>query len=283
MGRYTFSGHESFYCKSLWLKKGYDAMKNGLNFNSPEAVAVLGVGKNMVAAIRFWLKSFALVDEGRVTEFAEYIFDDRKGKDPFIEDIGTNWLLHYQLVKNGNASIYHLIFFDFQREKKEFDTEQLLAFIKRKCSVPSLKNSYNENTVRKDIKVFLQNYVPPIEIKTIEDFTAILVDLGLVKHINKDKYLFAETKSTDIDPLIILYTLLDISKEIGSNTLSFDTLQEIALTYGLSIAGLIEIIQNLQETRPDLLAYTDNSGIKNVQFLKSIDPYLVLDEYYSTK
>ena len=283
MGRYTFSGHESFYCKSLWLKKGYDAMKNGLNFNSPEAVAVLGVGKNMVAAIRFWLKSFALVEEGRVTEFAEYIFDDRNGKDPFIEDIATNWLLHYQLVKNGTASIYHLVFLDFQREKKEFDTEQLLAFIKRKCSVPSLKSSYNENTVRKDIKVFLQNYVPPVEIKTIEDFTAILVDLGFVKQINKDKYLFVETKSADIDPLIILYTLLDISREIGCNTLSFDTLQEIALTYGLSIAGLVEIIQNLQETRPDLLAYTDNSGIKNVQFLKNIDPYKVLDEYYSTK
>lgn len=23
-GKYTFSGHESFPCKTLWLKKGYD-------------------------------------------------------------------------------------------------------------------------------------------------------------------------------------------------------------------------------------------------------------------
>ena len=34
MATYSFSGHESFACKSLWLKKGYDSvvhdMKGGL-------------------------------------------------------------------------------------------------------------------------------------------------------------------------------------------------------------------------------------------------------------
>ena len=29
MTRYSFSGHESFYCKSLWLKKGYDFLTEG--------------------------------------------------------------------------------------------------------------------------------------------------------------------------------------------------------------------------------------------------------------
>ena len=56
--KYTFSGHESFPCKSLWLKKGYDFVVAGNDFNSPEAVIGLGVGKNMVASIRFWLKAF---------------------------------------------------------------------------------------------------------------------------------------------------------------------------------------------------------------------------------
>ena len=56
--RYSFSGHESFHCRSLWLKKGYDFLNNGYAFNSPDAVVHLGVGKNMVAAIRFWMKAF---------------------------------------------------------------------------------------------------------------------------------------------------------------------------------------------------------------------------------
>lgn len=39
---YRFSGHESFPCKSLWLKKGYDFVVGGGDFNSPEAVTGLG-------------------------------------------------------------------------------------------------------------------------------------------------------------------------------------------------------------------------------------------------
>ena len=42
--KFVFSGHESFSCKSLWLKKGYDFLIHGYNFNSPDAVVQLGVG-----------------------------------------------------------------------------------------------------------------------------------------------------------------------------------------------------------------------------------------------
>ena len=50
---YRFSGHESFPCKSLWLKKGYDFVVAGNDFNSPEAVIGLGVGK-------IWLRQFVI-------------------------------------------------------------------------------------------------------------------------------------------------------------------------------------------------------------------------------
>ena len=51
--KYTFSGHESFPCKSLWLKKGYDFVIQEKDFNSPNAVVDLGVGKNMVSSIKW--------------------------------------------------------------------------------------------------------------------------------------------------------------------------------------------------------------------------------------
>lgn len=41
--RYIFSEHESFPCKSLWLKKGYDFVVQGKSFNTPDAVIDLGV------------------------------------------------------------------------------------------------------------------------------------------------------------------------------------------------------------------------------------------------
>lgn len=48
----NFSGHESFYCRLLWLKKGYDYLKKDYKFSQPDGVVHLGVGKNMLSAIQ---------------------------------------------------------------------------------------------------------------------------------------------------------------------------------------------------------------------------------------
>ena len=68
---YKFSGHESFPCKSLWLKKGYDFVVGGNDFNSPDAVITLGVGKNMVASIRFWLRAFGVTKNDKKQSLAK--------------------------------------------------------------------------------------------------------------------------------------------------------------------------------------------------------------------
>jgi uncharacterized protein DUF4007 len=65
MAKYQFSGHESFTCRNLWLKKGYDFVNNQGSFTDERAVVDLGVGKNMVNSVRFWLKSFGIVREAK--------------------------------------------------------------------------------------------------------------------------------------------------------------------------------------------------------------------------
>ena len=68
---YKFSGHESFPCKSLWLKKGYDFVAN----------------KN-----------------DKKTKLGDYLFDESKGKDKYLEDIATLWLLHFNLVFSEDST-----------------------------------------------------------------------------------------------------------------------------------------------------------------------------------
>ena len=36
--KFTFSGHESFQCRHLWLKKGYDFVNKKKSFNNDDAV-----------------------------------------------------------------------------------------------------------------------------------------------------------------------------------------------------------------------------------------------------
>lgn len=279
MGRYSFSGHESFFCKPLWLKKAYDAMNGGVNFTSPDAVATLGVGKNMVASIRFWSRAFGLSINDAPTPFADSLFDSENGYDPFLEDEGSLWLLHYYLLTKQVASLYHLTFLDFQREKREFDRGQLLAFIRRKCNVPEQKNVYNENTVKKDIGVLLHNYVTPTELRSNEDFSAIFLDLGLINSLGADRYSFNETDPAHIHPDILLYALLDYKGE--DNTISLDGMQEVALIFGLSLTSFIELIREIVAKYPDDITYTDNSGVKNLQFIHDIDASTVLNHYYT--
>ena len=91
--RYCFSGHESFPCKSMWQKKGYDYLVEHNKFTDLGAVVKLGVGKNMVQSIRFWLRAFDLLNDDEATEIAHYLFDERDGREPYAEDNATQWIL----------------------------------------------------------------------------------------------------------------------------------------------------------------------------------------------
>jgi hypothetical protein len=63
MSKLRFSGHDTFIVRTFWPKKGYDFIKNGGNFNAEDAVIDLGVGKNMVSSINFWMKALGLNEE----------------------------------------------------------------------------------------------------------------------------------------------------------------------------------------------------------------------------
>ena len=280
MGKYCFSGHESFQCKALWLKKGCDFIKDGNRFSDEDAVAKLGVGKNMVGSIRFWLKSFGLTKQDQLTRIASYLFDSKYGIDPFAEDINTLWLLHFLIIYTDEASLYKLLFVKFKKEKKVFSKAELQSFVKRKCSVLEQRNMYNENTVRKDIGVLLKNYVAPEDLKKLEDYSALLIGLELIVCYNNEAYTFRTIKTGDIAPEIILFSL--IKTKGNDQTVSFDVLQDICLIFGMTMVSLIEVIRLLEKMFPSTLVFSENSGIKNVQFLWNIDEFDALNHYYKS-
>lgn len=262
--RYSFSGHESFHCKSLWLKKGYDFLSNNGQFADPMAVMELGVGKNMVSSIRYWLKALSLTQDDKLTPIADYFFADGEGRDPFCDDITTLWILHFLLVRTDIASIYSLFFTELQRERRTFTKDQIQSFIKIKCSVPEQKNVYNENTISKDINVLLQTYVAPSDLRQLERYSALLINLGLIKEVEKDIYHFQEIDGDAIPDAVLLNSLLNVR---GDDTvLSFDKLTYLSLLFCVPITSFLERMRHLSDKYSDIIDYTDNSGIRNVIF-----------------
>ena len=280
--KYPFSGHESFPCKSLWLKKGYDFVVAGNDFNTPEAVIGLGVGKNMVASIRFWLKAFGITVNDRVSWIGDYLFDEHSGKDKYLEDIATLWLLHFNLVFSEEATLYKMFFCGVQRERTHFEREQVLNYARLKMVDVGKPALFNPNTVKKDIAVLLQNYTLPRKAHSNEDFSSLLIDLDLIRQSSEGRdYYFNVDGKRNVTKEVFLYGLQMLKEQEGDNTIAFDTIQEkVGLVFCMQDYETIAMLKLLASEYGQYLAYNDVAGIKQIQFTKDLDAKQVLDNYY---
>lgn len=286
--KFTFSGHETFHCRQLWLKKGYDFIKEGKKFTDTDAVVLLGVGKNMVSAIYFWMKAFGLIDkDGNITDIAEYIFSN-KGKDPYLEDEATLWLLHYQLVTTGHASIYDLVFNDLRKEKVEFTKDNFILFTERKANEFDF-SQVNKKTVGADFDVLTKMYIRTTEqVKDKEDtFSGLLTDLNLIQEEKKTNTLYSisnESRSKLPDE-IVLYTILDngnFQNSISLNTL-FQERNQVGNVFAITKNALMEKLESIENNstfKKYGITLSDHAGIKELQFTSKPNKFDVLNHYY---
>lgn len=284
--RYIFSGHESFQCRHFWLKKGYDFVNNKRSFNDEDAVVALGVGKNMVAAIRFWMKAFnILTPDDKLTPFAHNLLSD-KGWDPYLEDEASLWILHYQLVKTGYASTYPIVFNELRKEKIEFSKDNYISFIKRK-SESGKGFTINERTLHEDMTVFAKMYLrSDAQSKDKEDsFSGILAELDLIRGYRKageDFFIVENNERPEIPEEVILYAILD--NDNFEKSLSLSSIEQeynsVGSIFAMSRAGILNKIENLTSKYPYLI-FKDQAGIKEVQFKEKPAAELILKNYYA--
>ena len=135
-----FRAHDTFFIRKGWLSKGMRNVKiepavfMGAKGNPMD---ILGIGANMVKALRYWLQAVKLTTEpnaGRreqsFTPFGEIVFKN----DPYIEEMGTLWFLHYMLASNKDeATAWYFFYNEFKQS--EFNKED---FVKQLSNYLSL-------------------------------------------------------------------------------------------------------------------------------------------------
>jgi hypothetical protein len=294
MNNLRFSGHESFQCRNLWPKKGYDFIQEEGDFNSEEAVLTLGVGKNMTNSIRYWLDAMGYrkqKEHSSSFEVGQKLLSDG-GWDPYLENIGSLWLLHFELIRNNHASIFHLVFNHFRKYRTEFTKEHLLSFIKSSTlggnSLPA------DSTLNTDVGVFIKTYLQPNSRngkKYIEDqFSSLLMELNLIKEVEaeadddegkKTWYRFEQPYHNTLPIEIFLYSILE--NENFTNSISFQDLLNAENSPGsvflLNPDSLVIKIEELTQ-HDERIVYTDDGGIRQLQILDDINPIDVLISYY---
>lgn len=285
--KYSFSGHESFQCRQLWLKRGYDLIASGKRLTDEDAVVELGVGKNMVTSIKFWLRAFnIIIGEDKITEFGRSLFDKEDGNDPYLEDDASLWLLHYQIIHTGIASTYSLIFNELRRDRIQFNKDHYEKFIKRKAESTKGLN-FNSKTVRDDFDVFKKMYIGTSgDLKKTEDtFSGLLSDLHLlsVNGRGKDEYFTIENMERDEIPVeVFLFAVLD--NENYGNSISLTSLENDldspGSIFAMNRSGIVNKIQEAEE-RYKWLTYRDHAGIKELQLKNKPTALELLELYYA--
>lgn len=263
-----FRAHDTFFIRKGWLSKGMrNVLANNDVFISREnnPMDVLGIGANMVKALRYWLVAVGLTTEpssGRrlqtPTVLGRIIYEN----DPYFEEMGTLWLLHYQLVKdNVEATSWYYFFNEFSMS--EFSRDDFVAQINK-----YLRNSDEGEkpirTLEDDFNCIINTYVPriksnPEKVHPESNIDCPLGELGLIDISNKKAKIYKKSapKKDTLHPLILLAVIIDQAKSEKSIRISsiqndfgnagkvfnLDIISLIALLYKIEKLGHIKVVR----------------------------------------
>ncbi len=275
-----FSGHETFPLRQLWLRKAYEAVTRSSGtrskavFSDDDAIATFGVGKNMVAAMRFWALSCQIIEDSEdgngyvATILAHTLFDSEGGLDPFCEFPATTWLMHWILTSTPErTSTWYYIFNHVSQQvfDREGVTEALTAMAVERGQRISAA------TLKRDVDCCIRSYVPRAGGSSPEEMSEpLLGELGLIQQNAKGAFEFRRGAKRSLPDGIFAYALLDYWQKLGhsGSVMAFD---RVAHDYGspgrvfkLDESALADRLISLEKLSNNEIQWTEQAGIRQV-------------------
>jgi len=284
----VFARHETFHPRFGWLKKGLDrAAQDPQVFLREDAPVRLGVGKNMVRSIRYWCSAFKLLEDGLPTAFGQQLLGDN-GWDPYLEDPGSLWLLHWKLLEPPClATAWDFTFNYFHLA--EFTVEDLFYQL---CEYRDREVSrIADSSVRKDVSCILRMYVeqPSKALASEDSLDCPFAELGLIHTAGDSRhYTFRIGFKPKLPPELVVYTclhhasrLISTARTIPLANLLYD-LGSPGLIFRLTESAICEAIETVARQWKQL-SLSDAAG--KLQFSFESDPLAlaedILNQYYA--
>lgn len=228
----AYGQHQSFYLRDRWLNKALKQLQQDERFfYDQEAFEKIGLGKNMVQSLRFWVIATNVIEEKfneerkkvhLLTEFGSLIYK----YDRFVQFEETVTILHYYLVTRQEPATAWYWFFNYFNEKVFTKDSLLERFIEW---VDQAENkSVSEKSLKRDIDCLLKLYTANPNVDDPEEVIRSPFDfLGLL--VANDDYFYRYTPK-NIHQTALMYTLLCYAQE---NDISSVTIEEIETKIGL--------------------------------------------------
>jgi hypothetical protein len=293
--QHSFSGHESFPFRYPWLKKGVDAvLEDGEAFLSDDASTTLGVGKNMVRAIRHWCLTAGVLEENesgglKVSALGALLLAD-DGLDPYLEDPATLWVIHWHITSSRfRASTWFWIFSHFH--EPAFTREALCSAVFRWSQTLSGK-LVAESSVKRDVEVFLRTYAPSRQKRgdiAEDSLDCPLIELGLItQSASGQTYRFRRGLQATLPDGILLYAILLFWRAFSPNggTLAIQDLAHQPGSPGrifkIDESSLVERLENVEKLSNGSLSFGETAGLRQLYRRgEHLDPGAALREAYA--
>ena len=192
-----FRAHETFFIRKGWLSKGMRCVANKPDVfiaRDENPMDVLGIGANMVKALRYWLQAVGLTSEPEkgkraqsFTELGKLIYEH----DTYVEELGTLYLLQYCLAsQDKEATAWYFFFNEFTMA--EFSREDFVAALQKYIKMRDSETEYAIRSLNDDFQCIINTYLPryksnPARVSPENNIDCPFGELGLVDILNKRK------------------------------------------------------------------------------------------------
>ena len=289
-----FRAHDTFFIRKSWLSKGMRCV-----FNNPvvfisrdeNPMDVLGLGANMVKALRYWLQAVGLTEEpprGRrmqqFTRLGEIIYQH----DTYIEELGTLCLLQYCLAsQEDEATAWYFFFNEFSMS--EFSREDFVSALQKYIKMRDNETDYAIRSLNEDFQCIINTYLPryksnPTKVSPENNIDCPFGELGLVDILNRRKKTYKKSvpASDMLNPYVILAVIVknaDGRREISLNEL-LTAPKNIGKVYNLDSITMLDVLYRIEKL--GLIKINRTAGLDVITIQEELDFYDCVERFYAS-
>ena len=290
----AFGRHESFPLRFGWITKGLGALADDAHaFAAEDATVTLGVGKNMVAAMRYWLLATRMAKRttgGGLARSAigEILFPDGEGGDRYLEDDGTIWLLHWLLATNPAQATAIYWFYNYFH-KPEFASEEVFAglreFVRQHVSAKTASA-----TLKRDASLMLRMYAQSgggTRLLPEDALDSPLAALLLLERLDRQTWQAMPRDREEIPLTAFAYAVAEVFAHVGVEQLAVERLMYSdqrqcapGAVFRMTEDGLTDKLDALCAAYPASLRLDRTAGLYQLYKIGPLEPLPILRAYY---
>ena len=289
-----FRAHDTFFIRKGWLSKGIERVvaKPDLFIDKNDnPMDILGLGTNMVKALRYWLQVVGLTEEpasGRrlqtLTNFGREVYNN----DRYIEELGTLYLLQYQLAKQKcEATAWYFFFNEFNMT--EFTKEEFVQELQNRIMMSEDDSTVALRSLNDDFTCIVNTYLPryktsPDKVSPENNIDCPFGELGLIDIANKKNRTYKKTMpaAKSFNPWVVLAVIEDQADqrdEIGLNELLTSPCN-IGKVFNLDAITMLEILHIIENI--GMLKIIRTAGLDVIHLNQQLTYIECIEKYYES-